>query len=221
MFLIPFYLFSQDTLIYKSGKKVVCKIVKIEKDIVYYQKAKSGKDKQVALAKLERYTTKPTKITEQKDDKTQEYVVNEDLKLPYIDNKVVFSNTFKVKSANAQDQLALFKKYIAESKEGLSKSFKSENKETNTVNSKMVLQSSYETFFGTEKSQVSFTATFIAGQGEVTVQFSNIYISSAKGSTTIEVWDSHSGEFFKSQLDHLVVQYANLHKEIEEKIKAY
>jgi len=212
---LPYFSIAQDTLVNLKGKKIACKIVKIENNFIYYQKAEGKKIKQIALTELRDYTGK------HKKEETYEYKVNETLILPYKDNKVNYNKSFKFNTGAVAEKFTKIKKYIAEKEDSFTKTFKSENLQTGKILCKGSLKSNYETFFGPEKSEVTFSIIFTATEDEILIEFTDIFIKSNKGTALIEVWDSHSGEFFHSQLEVLDVQLKSILNNIEKKIKSY
>jgi len=216
LFGFPILILAQDTIITKKGKTILCKIEKIENETVYFKKSEKKKVKSIALneVKFHSFQNKASKPT-------QEYNVNEALQLPYSGEKVVYSRKVKMVNNAVNVQIEKFKKYLNEKEDSLTKTFKSENLQSGKVIAKASLRSNYETFFGTEKSTVSFTMSFTAGEKETIVELKEISIQSKKGSALIEVWDAHSGEFFHSQLEVLDVQFKAILDNIEKKLKSY
>jgi len=213
---IPFISFSQDTIITNKGKKIVCKIDKIDKETIYFKKSEKKKVKGISISEVKYYTP------QKKEAKpTQEYEVNMLLQLPYVGEKVIYSRKIKLGNDAVNVQFEKFKKYLNEKEDSLSKVFKNENIQTGKLTAKATLRSNYETFYGTETSTISFTLAFTASDKESIVELKDIYIQSKKSSALIEVWDAHSGEFFHSQLEVLDVQFKAILDNIEKKLKTY
>ncbi|HPD65739.1 MAG TPA: hypothetical protein P5050_09070 [Bacteroidia bacterium] len=210
---------AQDTIIFKSGKQKIGTISKVEGGYIFFTQEGRSNERKISSERVEKYTKKGKQ--EVREEVPQEYHVNEELKLPYVGEKVTFTNKFKAKTDNPQDAYALLLRYSAEKEEGITKTLKSKNADQLKITLRCMVPSSYETFFKTEQSKVFFNMILSIADGYYQTVLTDFYIESPDANTTIEVWDSHSGEFFKSQLDNIYRQMNQLLKDVEDKIKSY
>lgn len=212
---------SQDTIVMTNGKTINCKILKIENGLVYYVKNGNKKERFIDLNRIKRHTYQPATNEKTPDEKINEYQINEDLKLPYIGEKVTFTKSFKIKNLPVTDIYARLLGYAGEKEQGITKTIKYKNQEQGKVTLRCMVPSFYETFFKTENSRVFFNMMLSVVDNEINIILTDFYIESPDANTTIEVWDSHSGEFFRSQLDNIYKQMNQLLNDIENKIRNF
>ena len=206
----PYLLFSQDTIYKHNGKAIVCKINSIKEGSIYYFKVGKDKEKKIPEEKVIRHTYS-----------SQEYAVADKHELVYRNEKIVFTHNFKISGIHKDELYARFKKYMTDPHGELKKSYKSQKPEDCILIAKVVMPSHYETFFGVEKSTVQYSLIFMGDGSNVTLEITDVYISSTDASNSLETWHAHPGHFFKSQIDVLIVDFDELLKEIEKRIKSY
>jgi hypothetical protein len=208
--MFPFILFSQDTIYKHRGKPVICKINSITDGNIYYVKAGKTKEKSIAESKVKRHTYGQT-----------EYKVAEKHDVVYRDEMIVFSHQFSLPSVSQEDIYQRFKQYVSEKDEKLRKSIKKQYPENSKLYAHVTMSSHYETFFGEEPSTVQYSMIFLADGSKVTIEITDVYINSKDASNSLETWHAHPGHFFRSQIDVLIIEFDEILKAAEMKIKSY
>jgi|APSaa5957512576_1039674.scaffolds.fasta_scaffold07979_3 hypothetical protein len=208
--ILPVLTIAQDTIYKHKGKPIICKINTVKEGTVYYIKAGKEKEKSIAESKIKRHTYS-----------NREYEVAEKHDVVYRDERIVFTHNFKLNGLSQDDIYERFTKYMSDPHAELKKTYKSKKPEENRIVAHVNMPSHYETFFGEEKSKVQYSLIFQANNNNVSLEITDVYISSEDANNSIETWHAHPGHFFRSQIDVLIIEFDTILKEIDKRLKSY